>query len=95
MDAAGKSKRIIKGARLKLLPIGIRIYRYSKGIKKPMLKTLPYGEALQELSGDGYSKVSEYALEIQDVERDFKTRYIKQVYKKHINTTIKKGGENT
>lgn len=85
--AEGKNKRIIKGARLKLLPVGIRIYRYSKGIKKPVVKTKSYGEALQELSDDGYSKVSEYALEIQDVERDFKTRYIKQIYKKHINTS--------
>lgn len=95
VDAAGKSKRIIKGARLKLLPVGMRIYRYSKGIQKPMVKMLPYGEAVQELSGDGYSKVSEYALEIQDVERDFKTKYIKQIYKKHINTSMKKGGKDT
>ena len=94
VDAGGKSKRIIKGARLKLIPAGMRLYRYSKGIKKPTVKTLPYGEALQRLSSDGYSKVSEYALEIQDVERDFKTRYIKQTYKKHINTSMKKGGDN-
>lgn len=95
VDAAGENKRIIKGARLKLLPVGIRIYRYSKGIKKPIVKTLPYGEALQELSDDGYSKVAEYALEIQDTERDFKTRHIKQIYKKHINTSMKKGGRGT
>lgn len=96
VNAAGKSKRIIKGARLKLMPVGMRIYRYSKGIKKPMVKTLPYGEALQRLSCAGYSKVGEYALEIQGVEqRDFKTRYIKQIYKKHINTLMKKGGEDT
>lgn len=88
VDTAGKSKRIIKGARMKLMPVGIRIYRYSKGIKKPVVKMLPYGEALQELSYDGYSKVSEYAVEIQDVERDFKTRYIKQTYKKYINSFI-------
>lgn len=93
VDAAGKNKRIIKGARLKLLPAGIQIYRYSKGIKKPVVKTLPYGEAQQELSSDGYSKVGEYALEIQDVERDFKTWYIKLIYKKHINNSIK-GGED-
>lgn len=80
------SKRIVKGARLKFLPVGIRIYRYSKGIKKPAVKMLPYEEALQKLSSDGYTKVGEYAVEIQDIERDFKTRYIKQTYKKHINS---------
>ena len=94
VDAEGKSKRIIKGARLKLIPAGMRIYRYSKGIRKPVVKKMAYGEALQELSDDGYSKVGEYALEIQDVERDFKTWYIKQTYKKHINSLMKKGGED-
>ena len=90
VDVAGKNKRIIKGARLKLLPAGIRIYRYSKGIRKPLVKEMAFCEALQELSDDGYSKVGEYALEIQDVERDFKTRYIKKTYKKHINNTSMK-----
>lgn len=94
VDAGGKSKRIIKGARLKLIPAGMRIYRYSKGIRKPVVKKMAFGEALQELSDDGYSKVGEYALEIQDVERDFKTWYIKQTYKKHINSLMKKGGED-
>lgn len=93
VDTAGKSKRIVKGARLKLIPVGMRIYRYSKGIKKPMAKTLPYGEALQKLYCDGYSKVSEYALEIQDIERDFRTRYIKQTYKKQINNLTQESGE--
>ena len=94
VDAGGKSKRIIKGARLKLIPAGMRIYRYSKGIRKPVVKKMAFGEALQELSDDDYSKVGEYALEIQDVERDFKTWYIKQTYKKHINSLMKKGGDN-
>lgn len=94
VDAGGKSKRIIKGARLKLIPAGMRIYRYSKGIRKPVVKKMAFGEALQELSDDDYSKVGEYALEIQDVERDFKTWYIKQTYKKHINSLMKKGGED-
>lgn len=89
-----KSKRIIKGSRLKLLPVGIRMYRYSKGIKKPEIKTLSYGEALKELSDDGFSKVNEYSVEIKDIERNFTTKYIKQTFKKHINTStnIKKGG---
>lgn len=79
------NKRIIKGARLKLLPVGIRIYRYSRGIKKPTVKTVSYGEALQELSEDGYTKVNEYAVEIKDIERDFTSKYIKQTFKKNIN----------
>ena len=81
----GKRKKIIKGARLKMLPVGIRIFRYSRGIKKPETKLLPYGKALEELSENGYFKVNEYAVEIKDTERDFTNKYIKQIYKKHIN----------
>lgn len=89
VNAKGKAKRIIKGARLKLLPVGIRIYRYSKGIKKPVVEKMSYGEAAEILSKEGYSKVSEYAVEISDAERDFKTKFIKQIFKKHINASLK------
>lgn len=81
----GKNKKIIKGARLKMLPVGIRIYRYSRGIKKPKICTLPYGEAIEHISKQGFTKVNEYAVEISDTERDFKSRYVKQTFKKHIN----------
>ena len=84
------NKRIIKGARLKLLPVGIRIYRYSRGIKKPKIKSISYGEALKELSDSGFSKVNEYAIEIKDIERDFTSKYITQTFKKNINTSINK-----
>ena len=85
-----ESKRIIKGARLKLLPVGIRIYRYSRGIKKPVVVKLPYGEAIDQLNAAGYSKVNEYAVEISDTDRDFKSKYVKQTFKKHINTSWNK-----
>lgn len=84
------NKRIIKGARLKLLPVGIRIYRYSRGIKKPKIKSISYGEALKELSDSGFSKVNEYAIEIEDIDRDFTSKYITQTFKKNINTSINK-----
>lgn len=81
----GENKRMIKSGRLKLLPAGIRIYRYSRGIKKPVIVRLPYGEALEQLGKEGYTKVGEYAVEITDVERGFENHYYKQTYKKHIN----------
>ncbi len=81
-----KSKRIIKGARLKMLPAGINLFRYSRGIKKPIVYEMSYGEAVKALSENGYIKVNEYAVEISDTERDFKNKYIKQTYKKFINT---------
>ncbi len=84
------TKRYIKNARLKLLPQGIRIYRYSKGIKRPVKTTTTYGEALTTLKKDGYTKTNEYAVEIVDDTRDFKTKYIKQTYKKYKRKPIKK-----
>lgn len=86
-----KTKRIIKGARLKLLPVGIRLFRYSRGIKKPIVSEMTYGEAVKALSENGYTKVNEYAVEISGTDRDFKNKYIKQTYKKFINT---KGDNN-
>lgn len=87
VESKGKSKRIIKGARLKLLPVGIRIYRYSRGIKKPIKEQMTYGEALDILKDSGFSKVNEYAVEISDIERGFKSKYVKQTFKKHINAS--------
>lgn len=84
-----KNKRIIKGARLKMLPVGIRIYRYSKGINKPVITKLTYNDATDFLSKQGFTKVNEFALEITDTQRDFKSNFIKQTYKKHINTERK------
>ncbi len=89
VNTNGENKKIIKGARLKMLPVGIRIYRYSKGIKKPIVCKLPYGEAINLLKEQGFTKVNEYAVEISDVERDFKSKYVKQTFKKHINTERK------
>lgn len=86
----GKNKRIIKGARLKMLPSGINLYRCSRGIKKPQTEILTYEEAEKELSESGYIKVSEFGLEISDTERDFNNKYIKQTYKKFINKRSKK-----
>ena len=86
-----KTKRIIKSARLKLLPVGIRLFRYSRGIKKPIVYETTYNEAINALSDNGYTKVAKYAVEISDTDRNFKNRYIKETYKKFIN---KKGVEN-
>ncbi|MBQ9674228.1 MAG: hypothetical protein IJV39_06335 [Ruminococcus sp.] len=85
------TKRIIKGARLKLLPVGIRLFRYSRGVKKPIIYETTYDEAVKTLSDNGYTKIAEYAVEISDTDRDFRNRYIKETYKKFINT---KGANN-
>ncbi len=82
------SKRYIKNARLKLLPQGIRIYRYSKGIKKPIKTTTTYENALNTLKNDGFTKTNEFAIEITDDSRNFKSKYVKQTYKKYIKKRV-------
>ena len=48
-----ENKHVIKGARLKLLPVGLNIYRCSRGIKKPLVEKMSYGDALEEISSTG------------------------------------------
>jgi hypothetical protein len=48
-DRGGKSKAVIKGERLKLYPVGFRIFRTSKGIKRPVVEEKTYKDALTEL----------------------------------------------
>lgn len=81
----GKSKHVIKGARLKLLPAGLNIYRCSKGIKKPYIEKMSYGEALEKIAEADFTKIHESAVKISDTERDFSSVYIRQTYKQHVN----------
>ncbi len=81
----GKSKHVIKGARLKLLPVGINLYRCSRGIKKPQIIKLSYEDAQKEMEDTGYKKVYESAIKISDTNREFTSTYICMTFKKHIN----------
>ena len=46
-DEGAQNKAIIKGARLYMYPKGIRIYRTSRGIKKPLEMTTTKGELME------------------------------------------------
>ena len=76
---------MIKGARLKLLPVGINLYRCSRGIKKPQIIKLSYEDAQKEMEDTGYKKVYESAIKISDTNREFTSTYICMTFKKHIN----------
>lgn len=47
---AENGKKYIKGERLKYYPSGMRIFRYSKGIKKPDVEFMTYKDAKKEVS---------------------------------------------
>jgi len=50
-DSNRHNKAIVKGARIKLYPTGFRIYRCSKGIKKPNVYEVTEGEAMRSVKG--------------------------------------------
>jgi len=44
VEVNGKQKKFIKGGRLHLYPVGMNIYRCSRGIKPPKVTYMPYDE---------------------------------------------------
>lgn len=46
-----QTKKYIKGARLHLYPPGMHIFRWSQGIKKPIISEVAYSEAKEKISG--------------------------------------------
>lgn len=65
VKANGKSKRIIKGGRLKLYPAGFNLYRKSKGILPPVKELIEESELLEKVKGKTlkYEKVLEIQIE--------------------------------
>lgn len=51
IDGKKKSKRVIKGGRMALYPAGMRMYRCSRGIKKPVIERMNYQDAHEKVKG--------------------------------------------
>jgi hypothetical protein len=81
-----RKKAILKGARLRLYPTGFRIYRLSKGIKKPEIYETTEAEAMQEIKGDAltYEKI---------VQLSDDGKIINQINYRHYNNLKKEGTE--
>lgn len=57
-------KKFVKGARLHMYPAKMQIYRYSKGVKKPVVEYMTYGDIKKEQVGcKTYSKSVEISVE--------------------------------
>lgn len=82
-----RKKAIIKGARLRLYPTGFRIYRLSKGIKKPEVFKMTEAEAMQEVKG----AVLTYEKTIQL--KDTQDKTINKIYYRRFNKRAKRIGE--
>lgn len=86
VESAGK--RYKKGARLKLYPAGMRIFRYSKGIQKPEPEKLSYREAKQKVG----MRSPTYAKTVQIV--DDQKGALNTVWYQQYNMKRKKIGQN-
>lgn len=80
----GEKKKILKGGRLHFYPTGTRIYRSSKGIKKPEIEEMTYRQARKKIGAD--TPISVYGVQLRDDEKHFNNTIIKEQY----NTKRKK-----
>lgn len=63
------SKRFIKGARLSMYPPGFRIFRWSRGCRKPILKDMEYQRAKKQV--DGLTPTYQKSIQITDDKTDY------------------------
>lgn len=77
-EVNGQVKKFVKGARLKLYPAGMKIYRCSRGIRKPDVVRMKYKDALKEV--EGCSKTYQCAYIIENEEANFRSSAISEWY---------------
>lgn len=82
-----RKKAIIKGARMRLYPTGFRIYRLSRGIKKPEIFKMTEAEAMQEVQGAALT--FEKTIRLKNNE----DRTINQINYRHFNSRVKEESE--
>lgn len=70
-----KSKKYIKGARLYLYPPGFHIFRWSKGIKKPLITEISYKTAKEKISSAKLTFSKTVVLEDLDTSFENKLTY--------------------
>lgn len=76
-DGDGQGKKYIKGARLKLYPVGVNIYRHSRGIRQPQSVQLCNDRIEKEKASSGkLTFTSSYII----TDDDGNTRYISKSY---------------
>jgi hypothetical protein len=62
------TKYYIKGARLKMFPKGLRIFRKSKGILNPTIEEMTNGEAMELIKADKLTYEKTIELEFEDTD---------------------------
>lgn len=78
----GQSKRIIKGGRLKYYPTGIRLFRCSRGVKRPEIIKCSYPIALSQVQG--YELAYEKTILVAKSESDYENIINYKTFKKGV-----------
>ena len=81
----GVSKKIVKGGRLYLYPVGINLYRKSKGILMPERYKMKYSDAIKIVHGKEMTMSKNIFLEFED-EKNNHIRFEQYNLKRPINT---------
>lgn len=68
-NGENKTKRYVKGARLKMYPVGFNLYRSSRGIKKPVISYITNKQAEKKVSA--HTLTYEKTISISDSENNF------------------------
>lgn len=82
----GKSKAVLKGARLAMYPAGFNMIRHSRGLKEPEESFMPFSEAEKKTSGA--TEVFLSTSKLTDAETEFETVIYKAQYNKARNDKI-------
>jgi len=77
-DVHGQKKKFVKGARLIFYPVGVKIYRKSKGIKNAEQEKMSYEKILKKVGARNPN--FKYGVELIDNENDFRNTLIKEQY---------------
>lgn len=87
----GKKKAVLKGERIRLYPLGMRIYRASRNVKRPSKEVISQPQAKQYRQENWqhltYSGVKEYT----DAETGFETVIYTEQYNARKNTASRSG----
>ena len=82
VEVDGVKKAVIKGGRLHMYPTGMKIYRCSKGLKKPEKSFISSAKADEFRQKHKTGKTFEVEREFKDPKTGFKTYIIKEWYNK-------------
>jgi len=75
-------KKIIKGGRLRFYPKGFRLYRCSKGVKRPEVWKTSNQKAMEYVEEKGLTLFFEKTIQLSDESKDFKRTINYRQYKK-------------